>query len=202
MIWGKSIQTEKTASAKILGQSGYDGGPQLCHFTSFSFSTSGPQDYRKFWAGLRGLTLYFYKSNRDSQHVEKLDLGTFVKFMDEAPWGSAQDPGIHFSLVLRNQEVKFKVGTLVGLVGDPPSPSCPPSAHTGVESESTTGLETPGKSLKLSGPQFPQLQSGTICLKCPGQDLTHEDHHCYHSVFQRKRLSPYCVPDTLLVAQP
>lgn len=67
MIWEKSIQTEKTASAKILGQSGYDGGPQLCHFTSFSFSTSGPQDYRKFWAGLRGLTLYFYKSNRDSQ---------------------------------------------------------------------------------------------------------------------------------------
>nr|XP_023500201.1 signal-transducing adaptor protein 2 isoform X2 [Equus caballus] len=112
MIWGKSIQTEKTASAKILGQSGCDGGPQLCHFTSFSFSTSGPQDYRKFWAGLRGLTLYFYKSNRDSQHVEKLDLGTFVKFMDEAPWGSAQDPGIHFSLVLRNQEVKFKVESL------------------------------------------------------------------------------------------
>nr|XP_044608156.1 signal-transducing adaptor protein 2 [Equus asinus] len=84
------------------------------HYHESFLEKKGPrdQDYRKFWAGLRGLTLYFYKSNRDSQHVEKLDLGTFVKFMDEAPWGSAQDPGIHFSLVLRNQEVKFKVESL------------------------------------------------------------------------------------------
>ena len=31
------------------------------------FLHSGPQDYKKFWAGLQGLTLYFYNSNRDSQ---------------------------------------------------------------------------------------------------------------------------------------
>lgn len=35
--------------------------------TSSSFSTSDPQDYKKFWAGLQGRTLYFYNSNRDSQ---------------------------------------------------------------------------------------------------------------------------------------
>ncbi|ELV09297.1 Signal-transducing adaptor protein 2 [Tupaia chinensis] len=79
---------------------------------TFSFSTSGPQDYKKFWAGLQGLTIYFYSSNRDFQPVEKLDLGTFVKLTDEAPRGSTQDPGTHFSLVLRNQDVKFKVESL------------------------------------------------------------------------------------------
>lgn len=46
---------------------GDDGGTQPRHLTSFSFSNSGPQDYKKFWAGLQGLTLYFYSSNRDSQ---------------------------------------------------------------------------------------------------------------------------------------
>lgn len=44
------------------------------------------------------------------QHVEKLDLGAFVKLTDEAPWGSSHDPGTHFCLVLRSQEIKFKVG--------------------------------------------------------------------------------------------
>ncbi|XP_044899908.1 signal-transducing adaptor protein 2 isoform X2 [Felis catus] len=70
------------------------------------------QDYKKFWAGLKGCTLYFYNSNRDSQHVEKLDLTALVKLTDDPPWGSSRDPGIHFSLVLRNQEIKFKVESL------------------------------------------------------------------------------------------
>uniref|UniRef100_A0A2K6MX53 Signal transducing adaptor family member 2 n=1 Tax=Rhinopithecus bieti TaxID=61621 RepID=A0A2K6MX53_RHIBE len=70
------------------------------------------RDYKKFWAGLQGLTIYFYNSNRDFQHVEKLNLGAFEKLTDEIPWGSSRDPGTHFSLVLRNQEIKFKVETL------------------------------------------------------------------------------------------
>ncbi|XP_026941258.1 signal-transducing adaptor protein 2 isoform X7 [Sagmatias obliquidens] len=45
-------------------------------------------------------------------HMEKLDLGTFVKLTDEAPWGSSHDRGTHFCLVLRNQEIKFKVESL------------------------------------------------------------------------------------------
>ncbi|XP_026941260.1 signal-transducing adaptor protein 2 isoform X8 [Sagmatias obliquidens] len=44
--------------------------------------------------------------------MEKLDLGTFVKLTDEAPWGSSHDRGTHFCLVLRNQEIKFKVESL------------------------------------------------------------------------------------------
>ncbi|XP_027440193.1 signal-transducing adaptor protein 2 isoform X1 [Zalophus californianus] len=72
----------------------------------------GDQDYKKFWAGLQGCTLYFYNSNRDSQHVEKLGLGAFVRLTDEAPWGSSRDPDIYFSLVLWNQEIKFKVESL------------------------------------------------------------------------------------------
>ncbi|XP_064335828.1 signal-transducing adaptor protein 2 isoform X6 [Camelus dromedarius] len=84
---------------------------QPSHYYESFLEKKGPRDrdYKKFWAGLQGLTLYFYNSNRDSQYVEKLDLRVFVKLRDEAPWGSSQDPGTHFCLVLRNQEIKFKV---------------------------------------------------------------------------------------------
>ncbi|XP_066132087.1 signal-transducing adaptor protein 2 isoform X3 [Saccopteryx bilineata] len=84
------------------------------HYHESFLEKKGPRDrdYKKFWAGLQGLTLYFYNSNRDSQHVEKLDLGAFVKLTDEAPWGSSRDPGTHFNLFLQNQEIKFKVESL------------------------------------------------------------------------------------------
>ncbi|XP_025772153.1 signal-transducing adaptor protein 2 [Puma concolor] len=80
------------------------------HYYENFLEKKGPcdRDYKKFWAGLKGCTLYFYNSNRDSQHVEKLDLTALVKLTDDPPWGSSRDPGIHFSLVLRNQEIKFK----------------------------------------------------------------------------------------------
>ncbi|KAB0358515.1 hypothetical protein FD754_002671 [Muntiacus muntjak] len=84
------------------------------HYYESFLEKKGPRDrdYKKFWAGLQGLTLYFYNNNRDSKHVEKLDLGGFVKLTDEAPWGNSHDPGTHFCLVLRNQEIKFKVESL------------------------------------------------------------------------------------------
>ncbi|XP_052498918.1 signal-transducing adaptor protein 2 isoform X3 [Budorcas taxicolor] len=84
------------------------------HYYESFLEKKGPrdQDYKKFWAGLQGLTLYFYNSNRDTKHVEKLDLGGFVKLTDEAPWGNSHDPSTHFCLVLRNQEIKFKVESL------------------------------------------------------------------------------------------
>ncbi|XP_043767858.1 signal-transducing adaptor protein 2 [Cervus elaphus] len=84
------------------------------HYYESFLEKKGPRDrdYKKFWAGLQGLTLYFYNNNRDTKHVEKLDLGGFVKLTDEAPWGNSHDPGTHFCLVLRNQEIKFKVESL------------------------------------------------------------------------------------------
>ncbi|XP_040317536.1 signal-transducing adaptor protein 2 isoform X1 [Herpailurus yagouaroundi] len=84
------------------------------HYYENFLEKKGPcdRDYKKFWAGLKGCTLYFYNSNRDSQHVEKLDLAALVKLTDDPPWGSSRDPGIHFSLALRNQEIKFKVESL------------------------------------------------------------------------------------------
>ncbi|XP_047561806.1 signal-transducing adaptor protein 2 isoform X2 [Lutra lutra] len=84
------------------------------HYYESFLEKKGPhdQDYKKFWAGLQGCTLYFYNSNRDSQHVEKLVLGAFVKLTDEAPWESSGDPGIYFGLFLQNQEIKFKVESL------------------------------------------------------------------------------------------
>ncbi|XP_008149013.1 signal-transducing adaptor protein 2 isoform X2 [Eptesicus fuscus] len=84
------------------------------HYHESFLEKKGPRDrdYKKFWAGLQGLTLYFYNSNRDSQHVEKIDLGASVKVTDEAPWGSSHDPAVHFNLFVRNQEIKFKVESL------------------------------------------------------------------------------------------
>ncbi|XP_054939519.1 signal-transducing adaptor protein 2-like isoform X1 [Physeter macrocephalus] len=41
----------------------------LSHYHESFLEKKGPRDrdYKKFWAGLQGLTLYFYNSNRDSQ---------------------------------------------------------------------------------------------------------------------------------------
>ncbi|XP_076977234.1 signal-transducing adaptor protein 2 isoform X2 [Tamandua tetradactyla] len=84
------------------------------HYHENFLEKKGPsdRDYKKFWAGLQGLTIYFYNSNRDFQPVEKLDLGAFVKLTDEAPCRSSRDPATHFTLILRNQEIKFKVDSL------------------------------------------------------------------------------------------
>ncbi|CAO2641165.1 Signal-transducing adaptor protein 2 [Lemmus lemmus] len=85
------------------------GLPPSHYYESF-LEKKGPcdQDYRKFWAGLQGLAICFYNGNRDFQVLEKLDLRLFSKIKDESPWESSRDTSSHFSLVLRNQEVKFK----------------------------------------------------------------------------------------------
>ncbi|XP_038204010.1 signal-transducing adaptor protein 2 [Arvicola amphibius] len=89
------------------------GVPPSHYYESF-LEKKGPcdQDYRKFWAGLQGLAICFYNSNRDFQALEKVDLRLFSKIKDESPWGSSKDTSPHFSLVLRDQEVKFKVESL------------------------------------------------------------------------------------------
>ncbi|CAO2641164.1 Signal-transducing adaptor protein 2 [Lemmus lemmus] len=86
------------------------GLPPSHYYESF-LEKKGPcdQDYRKFWAGLQGLAICFYNGNRDFQVLEKLDLRLFSKIKDESPWESSRDTSSHFSLVLRNQEVKFKL---------------------------------------------------------------------------------------------
>lgn len=89
------------------------GAPPSHYYESF-LEKKGPcdQDYRKFWAGLQGLAICFYNSNRDLQPLEKLDLRLFSKLKEEAVLGSSYDTAYHFSLVLRDQEVKFKVESL------------------------------------------------------------------------------------------
>ncbi|NP_001020197.1 signal-transducing adaptor protein 2 [Rattus norvegicus] len=89
------------------------GAPPSHYYENF-LEKKGPcdQDYRKFWAGLQGLAICFYNSNRDLQPLEKLDLRLFSKLKDEALLGSSHDTTYHFSLVLRDQEVKFKVESL------------------------------------------------------------------------------------------
>lgn len=84
------------------------------HYYESFLEKKGPydQDYRKFWAGLQGLVISFYHSNRDVEPLEKLDLRLFSKLKDETPWGSSLDTGCQFTLVLRDQEVKFKVESL------------------------------------------------------------------------------------------
>nr|XP_004655015.1 signal-transducing adaptor protein 2 isoform X2 [Jaculus jaculus] len=89
-------------------------GTQPSHYYESFLEKKGPcdQDYRRFWAGLQGPTIYFYSSNRDFQPLEKIELRTFVKLTDHSPRGSSRDPGIHFTLVLWNQEIKFKMESL------------------------------------------------------------------------------------------
>ncbi|XP_055975705.1 signal-transducing adaptor protein 2 [Sorex fumeus] len=84
------------------------------HYHESLVEKKGPQDlgYKKFWAGLHGLTIYFYNTNRDIQHVQKLDLRTFVKLTDEPPGGSIRDSSIYFNLILRHQVINFKVENL------------------------------------------------------------------------------------------
>ncbi|XP_032070369.1 signal-transducing adaptor protein 2 [Thamnophis elegans] len=73
------------------------------------------EDYKKYWAGLWGSTLYFYHTNRESQYIEKIDLTDLVSLAeDNCPRSvssmSTEKPG----LVLRmlNQEIKLRMESL------------------------------------------------------------------------------------------
>uniref|UniRef100_A0A8C9UNI0 SH2 domain-containing protein n=1 Tax=Spermophilus dauricus TaxID=99837 RepID=A0A8C9UNI0_SPEDA len=156
-------------------------------------STCAPQGYKKFWAGLQGLTISFYSSNRDFQPLEKLDLRTFVKLTDEAPRAGSRDPGIHFSLVLRDQEIKFKVGHLEGLV----LPYFPaPLTHTNMESSGLLcrvvgGAARPRCFLKVSRLEAQLLlerypECGNLLLRPSG------DGKDGVSVTTRQTLNGYC----------
>ncbi|XP_054835860.1 LOW QUALITY PROTEIN: signal-transducing adaptor protein 2 [Eublepharis macularius] len=73
------------------------------------------KEYKKFWAGLRGLTLYFYNTNRDIQYAELLDLADFVSLADDNPprmvaaWSTE---GAKLTLRMKSQEVKLKMESL------------------------------------------------------------------------------------------
>ncbi|XP_051827872.1 signal-transducing adaptor protein 2 isoform X1 [Antechinus flavipes] len=85
------------------------------HYYEGFLEKKGPKDrdYKKFWAGLQGLTIFLYNSNREPQYVEKVDLSNFLALTDEPPKGSCtKDPGTHFCLSLEGQEIRFKVDSL------------------------------------------------------------------------------------------
>ncbi|XP_074060117.1 signal-transducing adaptor protein 2 isoform X2 [Macrotis lagotis] len=85
------------------------------HYYEGFLEKKGPKDrdYKKFWAGLQGLTIYLYNNNRDPQYVEKVDLSNFLALTDDAPKGSStMDPGTQFCLSLEGQEIRFKVDSL------------------------------------------------------------------------------------------
>ncbi|XP_074164290.1 signal-transducing adaptor protein 2 isoform X3 [Sminthopsis crassicaudata] len=85
------------------------------HYYEGFLEKKGPKDrdYKKFWAGLQGLTIFLYNSNREPQYVEKVDLSNFLALTDEPPKGSCpKDPGTHFCLALEGQEIRFKVDSL------------------------------------------------------------------------------------------
>nr|XP_028569736.1 signal-transducing adaptor protein 2 isoform X1 [Podarcis muralis] len=73
------------------------------------------KEYKKYWAGLRELSLYFYNTSRDAQHVEKIDLADFLSVADENPprtvaaWPT---DGVGLNLKTRSQEVKLKMESL------------------------------------------------------------------------------------------
>uniref|UniRef100_A0A8C6X1S9 Signal transducing adaptor family member 2 n=1 Tax=Naja naja TaxID=35670 RepID=A0A8C6X1S9_NAJNA len=74
------------------------------------------QDYKKYWAGLWGSTLYFYHTSRESQYIEKIDLTDLVSLAEDScprsvsPIMSTEKPGL--TLKMRNQEVKLRMESL------------------------------------------------------------------------------------------
>ncbi|NXL90518.1 STAP2 protein, partial [Alectura lathami] len=66
------------------------------------------QDYRRLWAGLRGLSLAFYGAPRDQQPLELLDLGELLAVRAE---------GGALVLQLRDQKVMLKVRGTEGAGG-------------------------------------------------------------------------------------
>uniref|UniRef100_A0A8C4W129 Signal transducing adaptor family member 2 n=1 Tax=Gopherus evgoodei TaxID=1825980 RepID=A0A8C4W129_9SAUR len=86
------------------------------HYYEGFLEKKGPQDkgYKKYWTGLRGLTLFFYHASRDVQYVEKIDLDTFVSLTDSylRSGPRASEDGVGLSLKLRGQEVKLKAESL------------------------------------------------------------------------------------------
>ncbi|XP_062815861.1 signal-transducing adaptor protein 2 [Anolis carolinensis] len=75
----------------------------------------GEKDYKKYWAGLHGLTLYFYNTNRDVQYVEKIELSDFVSLADDNPPRSVASWSMteaKLNLRLRNQDVNLKMESL------------------------------------------------------------------------------------------
>ncbi|KAM3852463.1 signal-transducing adaptor protein 2 [Vipera latastei] len=73
------------------------------------------QDYKKYWAGLWGSTLYFYHTSRESQYIEKIDLTDLVSLAEDncprtvSPTAT-EKPGL--TLKMRNQEVKLRMESL------------------------------------------------------------------------------------------
>ncbi|XP_053148464.1 signal-transducing adaptor protein 2 [Hemicordylus capensis] len=73
------------------------------------------KDYKKYWAGLRGLTLYFYNTTRDNQYVEKVELADFVSLTDDNPLSTMatwSTEGTGMNLKMRHQEVKLRMESL------------------------------------------------------------------------------------------
>lgn len=87
------------------------------HYYEGFLKKKGPRekDYKKYWVGLRGLSLYFYNTNRDVQYVEKLDLSDFVSITNDiSPRTSAMwsTEGVRVTLKMKHQEVKLQMESL------------------------------------------------------------------------------------------
>ncbi|KAL8177901.1 UNVERIFIED_CONTAM: hypothetical protein K2H54_023254 [Gekko kuhli] len=103
--------------AVSAGQSRKARAGQSPHYYEGYLEKKAPweKEYRKFWAGLRGLTLYFYNTNRDIQYVDLLDLADFVSLVDDNPsrtvaaWSTE---GAKLTIRMKSQEVKLKMESL------------------------------------------------------------------------------------------
>ncbi|XP_044273498.1 signal-transducing adaptor protein 2 [Varanus komodoensis] len=87
------------------------------HYHEGFLEKKGPRDkdFKKYWAGLFGLNLYFYNTKRDNQYVEKINLADFVSLADDnLPSTTAvrSRDGSRLNLKMRNQEVKLKMESL------------------------------------------------------------------------------------------
>ncbi|XP_066492511.1 signal-transducing adaptor protein 2 [Tiliqua scincoides] len=87
------------------------------HYYEGFLEKKGPweKDYKKYWAGLRGLSLYFYNTSRDVQYVEKMDLSDFVSITNDTPprtMATWSTEGVRATLKMKHQEVKLQMESL------------------------------------------------------------------------------------------
>nr|XP_056723577.1 signal-transducing adaptor protein 2 [Euleptes europaea] len=95
----------------VAPQTGHSGKPGIDPGEPGE-SLSGGMEYKKFWAGLRGLILYFYNTNRDIQYADLLDLSDYVSLAEDNPprtvaaWSAE---GAKLTLKMRTREVQLKM---------------------------------------------------------------------------------------------
>ncbi|XP_043946534.1 signal-transducing adaptor protein 2 isoform X2 [Protopterus annectens] len=84
---------------------------QYCYYEGFLEKRSPEdKDFIKYWAALRGNTIFFHSNGRSIEYVEKLELDMFQSLVDDNS-KDANQKNVRMTLKLQNKTVKLKVAS-------------------------------------------------------------------------------------------